>query len=545
MMQKHRKYFPAGFLLVICCSLWLIWGCATHEGPKAAITFDVPEKKIAGEKTAATMFSSEDAKKARAPSAPSSRPTAPARLTLLETIGGALKNNQKIQVASFNPLRAVQDLKGAQAVYAPSVFSSGNIGQVKRPIASLLDTGSILRDKLEEHRWFARGGTKALLPTGTTVSLYQELDRLNSNSTLVVPDPQNTSRLVMEVSQPLLKGVLDAPNRAAITIAKLGVEMSNDEFEQAAMDMVAEVARTYWQLVSERLSTIIAIKTLDMAAEVYRREKERLQRGLSTRLDADRSLAAVETRRAVLLRNQARVKIISDQLKLLLNYPEALPEIIPLDTPLTKPTTVEINESLAEAYKHRPELARAQKSVSVSGARKDLAQNNKLPKLDAVFRFTKNGLGIGPGRSVDTVYGEDNNNWLAGLEFEYPLGNQAARAEYTKRSLEYKQASTEVGRLKEQIASEVSQAMREVMLATKEIPTTLQAKTASERVVVSENARFELGQKSNEELLRAQDLLAGTELDYVRAITNYNISLVSLNRAKGTILKALGIEIKK
>jgi outer membrane protein TolC len=178
------------------------------------------------------------------------------------------------------------------------------------------------------------GGAKQLLPTGATVSLYQELDRLNSNSTLVVPDPQNTSRVGVEVSQPLLKGLLDAPNRAAITIAQLGVGMSNDEFRQVSMDVVAEVARTYWQLVSERLSTIIAIKTLDMAEEVYRRENERLQRGLSTRLDVDRSLAAVESRRAVLLRNQARVKIVSDQLKLLLNYPEALPEIIPLDYPL-------------------------------------------------------------------------------------------------------------------------------------------------------------------------------------------------------------------
>ena len=267
-----------------------------------------PITRRSGKNPPPRLFSSESAAKTPAPSPPS-QPKAPARLTLLEAIGGALKNNQKVQVASFDPKRAVQDLKGAQAVYNPSVFSSENIGQVKRPIDSLLDTGTILRDKLEEHRWFARGGAKQLLPTGATVSLYQELDRLNSNSTLVVPDPQNTSRLVMEVSQPLLKGVLDAPNRAAITIAQLGVEMSNDEFQQVSMDVVAEVARTYWQLVSERLSTIIAIKTLDMAEEVYRRENERFHQGLSTRLDVDRSLAAVESRRAVLLRNQSRVRL--------------------------------------------------------------------------------------------------------------------------------------------------------------------------------------------------------------------------------------------
>ena len=88
-------------------------------------------------------------------------------------------------------------------------------------------------------------------------------------------------------------------------------------------------------------------------------------------------------------------------------------------------------------------------------------------------------------------------------------------------------------------------AIREINLANQDIPTTLKAQTAAERVVVSENARFELGQKTNEELLRAQDLLAGAAREHARAVLNYNISLATLTRAKGTILKELHIEIKE
>ena len=216
-----------------------------------------------------------------------------------------------------------------------------------------------------------------------------------------------------------------------------------------------------------------------------------------------------------------------------------------MSKPLQTPITVDLDQALAEALKNRPELERAKKAVDVSKARKDLAQHNRLPKLNAVFRLTKNGLGGVAGQAIDGVYANNNNSWLAAVEFEYPLGNQAARAEYDKRSLEYDQSSTEVSRVQEQVATEVNLSIREINLAQKEIPSTLQAKTSSERVVVSENARFELGKKSNEELLRAQDQLAAAAREYTRAVVNYNTSLIGFSRAKGTILKEIGIEIKE
>ena len=99
--------------------------------------------------------------------------------------------------------------------------------------------------------------------------------------------------------------------------------------------------------------------------------------------------------------------------------------------------------------------------------------------------------------------------------------------------------------MKDQVANEVTLAIREIHLAQKEIPITLKAKNAAERVVVSEHARFELGQKTNEELLRAQDLLANAAREYVRSVLNYNISRSGLDRAKGTILKEAAIAIQE
>ena len=96
-----------------------------------------------------------------------------------------------------------------------------------------------------------------------------------------------------------------------------------------------------------------------------------MHKGISTQLDADRALAAVELRRAALLRTQSQIKSVSDQLKLLLNLPEGVPEIFPITKPVTTSAKVDVDEALSTSLKNRPELTRAQKVIDVSKTRVD------------------------------------------------------------------------------------------------------------------------------------------------------------------------------
>ena len=65
---------------------------------------------------------------------------------------------------------------------------------------------------------------------------------------------------------------------------------------------------------------------------------------------------------------------------------------------------------------------------------------------------------------------------------------------------------------------------------------------AAEQVVYGELERFELGQMTNEELLRAQDFLADAKRKYIQAVVKYNIALSDLDRARSTLPDGLEIE---
>jgi len=96
-----------------------------------------------------------------------------------------------------------------------------------------------------------------------------------------------------------------------------------------------------------------------------------------------------------------------------------------------------------------------------------------------------------------------------------------------------------------QIKQDVKEVILSIRFAKGEIDSTLAAKVSAEKVVKGEFVRFEIGQTTNEELLRAQDLLAANSRNFARAVINYNVALAELARAQGVLPDGVSIEGSK
>jgi outer membrane protein TolC len=474
----------------------------------------------------------------------------PQRLALLDAVRMALAENTDIRVVSYNPKRAMEFVKGAESAYDPSLVSSYSNSLLDRPTQSVLDTGSLTDNVYSERRWAFTLGLKQPLPVvGGTFTLSQVVDMLSNNSTLTIPNPQNTSRLTALLALPLLQGNLDVPNQAAIRIAKANAVMSDEEFRQKVMDVVSDVVRTYWQLVFDRDLVRVSGEVLGMAEEVYRRELVRLERGLSKTLDVERAKASVENRRGELLRARNRVSLTTQQLRLLIHDPAVLPpsdrELIPMDVPTGEAVKIDVDAAVQTAMKKRPEVIRAEKAIEVGGARRELADNKSLPKLDAKLAYTINALGTSTSNVLGKAYDTDHTGYTVALEFEWPIGNRGPRSEYRRAAIEEEQLRWELQRVREQAANEVHISVKNIRLSHEEILSAGMTVEAARKVVVGETARFELGQSTNTDLLQAQDFLGSAEREHARALASYNVSLAALTRAEGTILEEMGVELAK
>ncbi len=482
---------------------------------------------------------------ARVPPPPD--PAAPLEVDLRESIRLALLANHDIQIAGYDPLKAREDITKARAAFDPAAYLNNTFGRNDRPIESTLDTGRIADDTLTEDTWALEAGVRQPLGVGGSFSLYESMSYLDTNSTLTIPNPQYRSGLTAEFDMPLLRGFGSLVNLAPIRVACLNEAISMETFRQKVLDTVAQVAAEYWRLVHARAVVSVTGEVRALAREVVRREEVRLDRGLSTPLDVARARSALALREAEHVREAADVEAAVDRLKLLLNTDRArLDEgrgIVPLEGLRLGDAEVDRAEAIAAALGRRPDVAGARRVIDVYRIRTRVAEHERLPRLDAVLRYTMNGLGNDAGASVDMQHLTDPVTWSAGVELEVPLGNRAAEADYRQKRLEYEQALIEADRTVAKALREVNDAVRMVRAARAEAEATAVARMAAEVTVRGEEARYELGQVTNEELLRAQETLAAARKDHLRTRLNYQLARIELGRATATLLEQAGIEI--
>lgn len=471
----------------------------------------------------------------------------PIRLTLAEFLRRTLSGNPDIQVAGYGPPQSREDIITAKAIFDPVVFASSTAGRVNRPTQSVLDTGETALTDLIQQTWSFQAGVRDRLPTGGTFAVYQSSDYLDTNSTLSTPNPQYSTRLSFEFTQPLLRSGGVSYNQAPVRVATLNADISVQDFRKQVTDVIATAISSYWQLVFDIEAARTSQASLDLAADVLRREKAHVLVGVSSEVDMHRAEAAVSLRQADVVRARNQVRDDVDRLKQLMNVAD-IPlagdaDIVPTETPRFYLADVNRAEAIATALAHRPELERARKAIAIQSIRVDVADQDRLPQLNATLKYVLNGLGKAFHQGVEQQSFTELNTWSAGLDFEMPLGNRAADATHRRRILEYQQAVADLDRLSVQATQEVNSTVRAVLQARQEVEANLQATEAASRQVEGEQRRFDLGQTTSDELLRAQETLATAQRDYLKSLLNFNLGMVSLARAEGVILESQGIEV--
>ncbi len=198
---------------------------------------------------------------------------------------------------------------------------------------------------------------------------------------------------------------------------------------------------------------------------------------------------------------------------------------------------VELAE-VQSALDYREELRSARLNVSSAKILLGLAKNQALPRFDVTLRYTVNGLGANSDLAFDQLTANDFEDWFVGLEFEWPLGNRGPRAEIRRRRLEESQAVARVQETIEGIYLDVLNATGALETHFAEIEANVEALRANQEQIEAIEARAE--DRSPDQVDRELGAYAATANSsrlLLEALARYNVSLIDLERAKGTLLE--------
>jgi len=436
----------------------------------------------------------------------------------------------------------------ADAEFDPSVYLEGKFVDTDEPIGSLLQTGRVDGRYLDE-TFSADAGLVRRLRGGGNFEAVQRGGFQSNNSDFLVPNPQGTTRLELNYAQPLLKDRGRSVNQIRVVLATIDLRLTRSEVRQELEKHLTAVTQAYWDLYKARAEWLQRTRLLQRAERLH--AIVRARQGVdSMRRQLLRAESALADRRTGLRRSEADIRDAQTRLRMLTGS-DLLTQSIDLElTPQELPSrsAIEIkNRSAAiTALENRADLDLAIQRIRSTSAKVGVARNQVLPRLDLLLTTYVAGLD-----SRRDTFGAFVNQfsrgaptYAAGLRWELPVGNRAARARLTRNRWEWTRAMEDFRQTTEAALSQVEIATRDTRTTHQEMVAKYQSIRAAAREVDYLQQRYETlvnPQESAivliEDLLDAQRRLFNAESDFVAAQIAYAMSWVNLRRSMGVLLR--------
>jgi HAE1 family hydrophobic/amphiphilic exporter-1 len=499
-------------------------------------------------------------------------------LMLREAIEMALENNRDIEVTRKTATMAEFELSAARGFYQPRLVGQTFYDRSTVPNVSIFSNNQ----KTTQGSLVGNAGVQGFAPEfGTVFSGTFNNQRLTTDNPISILSPQLGSTLGFSVTQPLFRGrKFDQPRRT-IEIAKRNIALTNTQFRQRSIEVVAGVQRAYWDLTFALRNLQVQRDSVRDAVSQLQHNRRLVEEGQLAPIDivaAETQVANFEQAvyEALNLVNQAE-----NALKNLMspNRRDALWEqaITPIDPVEASSSVKTLAEAIETAIDNRPELEinRAQKDINAIDQR--LFRDQKKPQIDFVASYNTSGIGgsqnpnfspnfptpcttdpaspacqqqqanlaLLTGNPLSGIFANRYPVIRFGVNFNLPLfGDKTAKAQLGRSLVEAERLETQREQIEQGIQVEVRNAMQAIRTAEARLRSAAIARENTALQYESEQRKLDEGQSDIYKVLERQTALTVARSNELRARTELNKAIADLQRATGTTLAENNVEAR-
>lgn len=466
------------------------------------------------------------------------------RIGLVDCVAFALKNNSEIKIKRIEPKIKEDDVKIAKSDFEPTLKLGASYEDDKeQSSSSTLFSPTVSTSERTDFN----AGIEGKLITGTEYDISFDNTKYKSNVSYQVINPYYDSNAVITITQPLLKGAGIVVNRADIIIAQNNKGKSLEEFRDETMAVISNTKTAYFNYIYFIRRYKIAQIFLDWTKQLLDITKARYAKGLASSVDLLEIESAVAEREKELIAFESSLKKAEDELKLITNLVDDPQlwnaEIVPIDQPELSVEKVNLVESLESAFQYRPDYISKNIELKSKDIKIKVAKNNTYPTVDLVGSFGLNGLGDEYREALRYVDDRDYRDWSVGVEVSIPWGG-GDRADFDKKKLEKMQSLLEIKRLEQNIILEVRDKVRAIDIQYRQVEAAKLLEEKQSQNYKAQEERYKAGQLSTHDLLEYRFRLAMAELDYIKALIDYNVALIELDKTQGLTLAKNDIKLE-
>ncbi|PYS97924.1 MAG: hypothetical protein DMF63_17880 [Acidobacteria bacterium] len=489
-------------------------------------------------------------------------------MTLEEAITLALKNNNNIDISRNDVQVAEFTLRAARGVYDPLISSENYYESVTTPTASAI--GGAVNGAVTQNRFFSSAGVNGFSPIGGGVySADFNASRTSTSNTNSFLNPQYPSALTLSYTQPLFRNFRFDNNRRTIEIAKKTLGLTDAQFRQQAIEIIAQVEQSYWDLVFALRNLSVQIDAVKEARTQLESNQRLVAKGVLAPVDIVAASTQVTNFEQLVYTAEESVTRAENTLKTLVLadrtsdvWSRAITPVSEVDLETPK---VGIEIALSEAFKNRPEIAQLEHTAEINKIDERYYRDQSKPQIDLVGSYTSQGLAGSPtARTIDPMTGmssvpgnlqggifnslgnlvqQDYPTYRVGVTIGLPWGNTVAKANLGRSLVVADRIKNQLAQQEQIIEAEVRNSMQALKSREAALASALASRQSAEILYESEQRKFKAGTTTLFLVLVTNRELLVTRSRELQAQTDLNKAISEFQRATGTTLSANNVTV--
>ena len=489
-------------------------------------------------------------------------------MTLEEAITLALKNNNNIDMSRNDVQVAEFTLRAARGVYDPLISSENYYESLTTPTASAI--GGAVNGAVTQTRFFGSGGVNGFSPIGGGIySADFNSSRTSTSNTNSFLNPQYPSTLTFSYTQPLFRNFRFDNNRRTIEIAKKTLGLTDAQFRQQAIEVIAQVEQAYWDLVFALRNLSVQIDAVKEARTQLESNQRLVAKGVlapvdivaaSTQVTNFEQLVYSAEESVTRAENTLKTLVLADRTSEVWSRSITPVSEVDLDTP-----KVGLEIALSEALKNRPEIAQLEHTTEINKIDERYYRDQTKPQIDLVGSYTSQGLAgsetaaafsptTGLSRvppnlvggyftSLGNLIQQDYPTYRVGVTIGLPWGNTIAKANLGRSLVVADRIKNQIAQQEQIIEAEVRNAMQALKSREAGLASALASRQSAEILYESEQRKFKAGTTTLFLVLVANRELLVTRSRELQAQTDLNKAISEFQRATGTTLSANNVTV--
>lgn len=453
----------------------------------------------------------------------------------------ALENNLDLKAQLIAPSIATERVSQEEAQFEAVFSGSISYSKTNMPVATLLDISGN-----EGEYTYTDLGVNIPLRTGGEIKFDLNDNKKKTNSENFVYNPSYEPDFSASISQPLLRNAGRRVNEYAIRIAEYNSRIADAQTKLKAIYIISYVDRYYWKLYAAKRLLDVRKQQYELAKALYDETAVQVNVGTKAEIEMIRTRAGIAERLEAIINAENNLMDIERTLKQMLNKSgleiESPTALIPMTDPDPIHYEIKSDEMVSKAMENRMELLELEFQLAQDGDSINYFKNQTLPSMTLGYKYNMNGLGSTRGDSYDLLSENDFHDHSIGLQISIPIGNDSAKSRL--RQARYERAQRLVSResKRAQIKTDVLRQIDTLEANWQRILACRQTTILKDEQYKAEKRLYDIGMVTSTDVLDAQTNLADAQRNEISALAEYQIALVDLAYATGTLLGAAKIE---